>query len=659
MNTKKFYIRLTIWGLSLLGLSFASFHINTNFEDREGQLIESLDMIRSIQNKIIAYELNVKDGVESEIEIKTLKSFQEKIPSLKKKLMKESFGQKYFNESRDLNISYQQYLFQIEESEENSTIVVRKVKRELEEIEKDLYLEVKKISMEKILWGAGGDFFLVLLSLLGGIAIVVLLKEDFAKLFHSNQNLLAKLEASRNGEASGDWSLDLENLNIYLEKETIDVLNLNLFETDLSFKNFLDYFTDESAKELREQTQLCSKEGDRFSVEVQKREMNDEKSWVNISGSVILGPEGKKVVGTISDIDEYRQAENRFQKLFNHISQPAFISGENGLWDCNNAALRFFKLRNKEDFLDKKLAELFPLNQADGKGSLKHLKFHMRKSQQEEHHRFGWTFRHKKGETMAEVQLFPIIINGNSLYLHVLKKDSGHISVVKDRQFRVIICDTNIHSRGILQGYFEEEDWMVKTTDNMADALALKEEYFFDMIVVDFSTNNLNLELFRLNQNKTHIVGISSGKDDSLHKDHVDSLISKPIMKEVVLGLIHRTSERTEKLVVDDVLDLYSGKFDVLTSYCNELEIYLEEFNVQFLKNLDFDEWDIMRENLLTLQTVSKKFSCRGLNQLFERTFKTLNERDNSQVRDSHKVLVASFRELIRNIRTKLGDRAA
>ncbi len=659
MNTKKFYIRLTIWGLSLLGLAFSSFHINANFEERETELIESLDMVRSIQNKIIGHELNVKDGLETQVEVKTLKSFQEKIPILKNKLLKENFGQKYFNESRDLNISYQQYLFQIEEAELNSTVIVRKVKRELEEIEKELYQEVKKVSIEKILWGAGGDFLLVLISLLGGIAIVVMLKDEFRDLFTSNQNLMAKLEASRKGEVSGDWSLDLESLNIYLEKDTIEILNLNLFDSDLSFKNFLDYFTEDSGKELREQVHLCSREGDRFSVELQKREMNDEKSWVNISGSVVINEEGKKIVGSISDIDEYRQAETRFQLLFSHISQPAFISGENGLWDCNNSALRFFKLRNKEDFLDKKLAELFPLNQPDGKGSLKYLKLHMRKSQQEQHHRFGWTFRHRKGETVAEVQLFPININGNSLFLHILKKDSGYVSVVKDKQFRVLICDANVHGRSILQAYFEEEDWIVKTADNMADALALKEDYFFDMIIVDFSINNLNLELFRLNQSKTHIVGISSGKEDKLHKPHVDSMISKPVMKEVILGLIHRISEATEKLVVEDVLDLYSGRFEILTSYCNELEIYLEEFNEQFLRNLDFDEWDSMREDLLTLQTISKKFSCRGLNYLFEKSFKILNERENTQIRDSHRILVASFRDLIRNIRSQLGDRAA
>lgn len=640
-------------------VSSISFHLNSQFEERETRLIESLDLVRDIQSHVIDFELSNKSDVEKVTQVSSLKDFREQIPVLKKKLMKEGLGQKYFNESRDLNISFQQYLHQLDGVETASVLAARKIKREFEEVEKELYIEVKKVSLEKILWGAGGDFVLVLLALLGGVALAVILKDDLKQLRNSNKNLRAKLEANKDGLSGGDWSIDLESLNMELGTEALDILNMNVYEQVVSFKNFLDYLTEETARELREQIQLCSKEGDRFSVEVQKRNMGEDKTWVKISGAVVIDQQGNKIVGRISDIDQFRQSEERFNLLFSHISQPAFISGENGLWDCNKAALRFFNLRNKEDFLDKKLAELYPLNQPDGRGSLKYLKYHMRKSQQEERHRFGWTFRHKKGETAAEVQLFPIAINGNPLYLHVLKEDSRQISVVKGREFRAIVCDPNVHSRNILMNYFEEEGWNVEGIGNMVDALSVKEEHFFDIIVVDFSIPDLNLELFRLNQNNTHLVGMGSGKEDELHRSKVDSFISKPIMKEIVLGLIQKVSESSEKLVVEDVMDLYSAKQETLVSYCNELEIYLDEFSENFEKHLDFDEWDEMRESLMTLQTVSKKFSCRGLSHLFETSFMVLNGRDNSLIRDDHRKVLGAFRELIRNIRAELGNRAA
>ena len=267
-------------------VSSTSFHLNSQFEERETRLIESLDLVRDIQSHVIDFELSSKSDVEKVAQVSSLKDFREQIPVLKKKLMKEGLGQKYFNESRDLDISFQQYLHQLDGVETASVLAARKIKREFEEVEKELYIEVKKVSLEKILWGAGGDFVLVLLALLGGVVLAVILKDDLKQFRNSNKNLLAKLEANKDGLSGGDWSIDLESLNMELGTEALDILNMNVYEQVVSFKNFLDYLTEETARELREQIQLCSKEGDRFSVEVQKRNMGEDKTWVKISGAV-------------------------------------------------------------------------------------------------------------------------------------------------------------------------------------------------------------------------------------------------------------------------------------------------------------------------------------------------------------------------------------
>lgn len=655
------YLRLGLWAVCLVTLSLGSFHFNSQFEEKESSLIDSMKIVRNLRSGVVDFQMNSKSRTEKEEKLRDLISQQEKLPVLEKLLMRESFGEKYFNESRDLKISYQQYLHKMKNSSKGkSPAAFRKLQRELNEIDSDIYAEIKKVSIEKILWGAGGDFALILLALLGGVGIAVFLKDEISKLEITKRNLLAKLESNNDSLAGGAWTLNLTSKYFDLSEAAIDLLNMNIYEPHISFKNFLDYFTDETAKEFKEQLQLCSNEGERFTVELQKRGIADESSWINISGTISLSDGVKKVEGVVSDIDQLRQTEDRFKLLFSNIEQPAFIAGENGLWDCNKAALKFFKLRNKEDFLDKKLPELFPLNQPDGMGSIKRLRFHMKKSSQDQGHRFGWCFRHDDGETKSDVQLFPIVMNGTPLYLYVLKKDDKHVSVIKDKKFRVIICDPNVHSRNILQSFFEEEDWLVQPATSMADALSHKEDAYYDIIAIDLAIKDLNLDLFTLNQNDTHLVGMGGGgNEDPFLRNKVDSYIQKPIMKEVVSGLIQKVSGQAQKLIVEDVLDLYSSRYETLITYCNELEVFLENFKEQFEKDLQLEDWNHLKENLLTLQTISKKFSCRGLNQLFESSFSVLESRNALKARQSNEQVLASLQELIFNLRAELRNRAA
>lgn len=660
-RSSQIHFRLIVWSLGLLLISGASFHINSRYEQREADLIESLEIVKAIKSNVVGHELSEDRGLPKEERVKKLRTLSEKIPKLKKLVFKEKFGEKYFNESKDLNISFQQYVFFTkEESNSRHSVNFRKLKRELDGIEGDIYEEVKKISLDKILWSGAGDLTLIFLAILGAIGITLYLKEDFGFLVVENKNLNAKIESNKDAIIGGEWTMSLSDHHLDLSPEAIEIFNMNIFEPHISLETFLDYFTEESSKDLYDQIKQCSIVGDVFNVEIQKRGESSDSSWLLVNGVLIEEAGGLKIIGRVSDIDEIHKSEDRFELLFDNIEQPAFIAGETGLWDCNNAALRFFKLRNKEDFLDKKLPELFPLLQNDGSGSLAQLKQHMRKSQKEEGCRFGWTFRNEEGSMSSDVQLFPIMMNGNSLYLYVLKEETGHVSVIRDSQYRALICDPQVHSRNILMGYFEEEGWVVRSTDSMAEALSLKEEVFYDVIVLDFSIKDLNIDLFKLNSNKTAIVGIGGvGKGDEVRKEKVDHFIHKPIMKEVILRLMTKVSVKTDMLVVEDVLDLYAGKYDMLTSYCNELEVYLLEFEENFERDLEFKDWSKLKEHLLTLQLVSKKFSCRGLNLVFDRSFSILKSKNISKIREDKKRVHSSFNELIRNLRAELGNRAA
>ena len=120
------------------------------------------------------------------------------------------------------------------------------------------------------------------------------------------------------------------------------------------------------------------------------------------------------------DVTDRRAAEERFRLLFEQSSDSHLIFSEDGIIDCNNAAVEMLRCRDKTELLSKHPAVFSPEFQPDGRRSDEKSVEMDALARQTGHHRFDWTHRKMDGEEFpVEVSLTPVVLEGRSALLVV------------------------------------------------------------------------------------------------------------------------------------------------------------------------------------------------------------------------------------------------
>lgn len=111
------------------------------------------------------------------------------------------------------------------------------------------------------------------------------------------------------------------------------------------------------------------------------------------------------------DISERKASEEKFRTLFEHSSDPHLISGEEGIIDCNQAAINLIGAQCKDEILALHPAVLSPKFQPDGRRSLDKAVDMDKAAREKGFHRFEWLHRNLNGEVFpVEVTLTPIVL---------------------------------------------------------------------------------------------------------------------------------------------------------------------------------------------------------------------------------------------------------
>ncbi len=126
------------------------------------------------------------------------------------------------------------------------------------------------------------------------------------------------------------------------------------------------------------------------------------------------------ILATGQDISERRIAEERFRVLFERSTDAQMLFSDNGIIDCNQAAVDMLRCRDKADLFGRHPATFSPEIQPDGRRSMeKSLEMDLI-AQREGYHRFEWMHRRVTGEDFpVEVTLNPVSVNGRSCLLVV------------------------------------------------------------------------------------------------------------------------------------------------------------------------------------------------------------------------------------------------
>ena len=116
-----------------------------------------------------------------------------------------------------------------------------------------------------------------------------------------------------------------------------------------------------------------------------------------------------------------RQEERKFRLLFEQASDAHVILADNGIVDCNNAALRLLACEDKKTLIGLQPSILSPELQPDGRRSVEKAVELVRTARRDGSLRFEWIHRTVDGrEFPAEVTLTPVVLAHRPVLLVVL-----------------------------------------------------------------------------------------------------------------------------------------------------------------------------------------------------------------------------------------------
>jgi PAS domain S-box-containing protein len=122
----------------------------------------------------------------------------------------------------------------------------------------------------------------------------------------------------------------------------------------------------------------------------------------------------------LRDVTTTVGAEERFRVLFEYSSDAHLLFDENGIIDCNQAAITMLRCRDKSQVLSVHPAKLSPELQPDGRRSDEKCIEMDRIAREQGHHRFEWMHRKMDGTDFpVEVTLTPVQLQGHSVLLVV------------------------------------------------------------------------------------------------------------------------------------------------------------------------------------------------------------------------------------------------
>lgn len=122
----------------------------------------------------------------------------------------------------------------------------------------------------------------------------------------------------------------------------------------------------------------------------------------------------------LRDVTTTEGAEERFRILFEHSSDAHLLFDENGIIDCNQAAISMLRCRDKGQVLSIHPAKLSPEFQPDGRRSDEKCIEMDRLAREKGHHRFEWMHRKMDGTDFpVEVTLTPVHLQGHPVLLVV------------------------------------------------------------------------------------------------------------------------------------------------------------------------------------------------------------------------------------------------
>lgn len=116
------------------------------------------------------------------------------------------------------------------------------------------------------------------------------------------------------------------------------------------------------------------------------------------------------------------EKEDLYRSLFESSADTILLVNELGIFDCNDAAVKMLKLRDKSELKGLAPWDISPPVQPDGSSSQEGVLMHNRKAIANGNHQFEWTLRRRNGEDFpADVLLNKVEVEGKVVLQAVIR----------------------------------------------------------------------------------------------------------------------------------------------------------------------------------------------------------------------------------------------
>jgi PAS domain S-box-containing protein len=218
----------------------------------------------------------------------------------------------------------------------------------------------------------------------------------------------------------GTWEIDLLTNKLYWSDEVYDMHELGRSQK-IDLKEAINFYPSESRPIIKAAVDKLISNGVPYDIELPLLTAKGNRLYTRSSGKVVF-ENGKavRIYGIIQNITASKQQEESQRVIFEYSTDAHLLIDDDGIIDCNNAALRMLKCDNKADVVGRNPSEFSPEFQPDGKRSSEKAAEINQRVFEKGHQQFEWMHTCIDGtDILVEVTINPVTIDNRQVLLVV------------------------------------------------------------------------------------------------------------------------------------------------------------------------------------------------------------------------------------------------
>jgi PAS domain S-box-containing protein len=235
--------------------------------------------------------------------------------------------------------------------------------------------------------------------------------------FKHNQDLLRQTSLLAK---TGVWELDLITNKVYWSEEVFRIHEVDGGK-EPELEEAINFYHPQAREMIYSVVEKAAQNGTSWDLELPLITAKGNHIWVRTQGKAIVeNNKPVKLYGVFQDINEQKLAEEKIRVIFEYSTDAHLLFGEEGIIDCNNAAVAMLGCQSKEELLKHHPAEFSPEFQPDGRRSDEKSVEMDRLAYENGYHQFEWLHKRINGETFpVMVTISPVPLNEKRLLLVV------------------------------------------------------------------------------------------------------------------------------------------------------------------------------------------------------------------------------------------------